>query len=229
MRFPTEFNPAKHGFEYLQEIEKNKNYYHPGIDFNNGDSPQADEGQDVVAICDGIVDHIGENCGSWGDHIILFHPKYDVYSHYAHLQDGSMCVKEGERVKEGQLIGLLGSTGGNWTAHLHFEIRLQKFHPHIYTRNMLIDKVKERYADPINWIEEKIEEEKKNNIVYIRLINYPESNDYFILGKDGKKYWIPNDPTFQLGKNIGLWEDYSAAEKTSEPIIKNYTLNLKLE
>jgi len=32
--------------------------------------------------------------------------------------------EKGEEVKEGQLVGPLGGTGGDWLPHLHFEIRL---------------------------------------------------------------------------------------------------------
>ena len=43
-------------------------------------------------------------------------------TYYAHLS--KVCVKNGEKVKEGQLIGYSGQTGNCYGAHLHFEVRL---------------------------------------------------------------------------------------------------------
>jgi hypothetical protein len=44
------------------------------------------------------------------------------YAHYAHCVPGSFLVKEGDRVKEGQPIALLGNSGNSDAPHLHFEV-----------------------------------------------------------------------------------------------------------
>ena len=44
------------------------------------------------------------------------------YAHYAHLQPGSIRVKIGDRVKPGQVLGLLGNSGNSDAPHLHFHI-----------------------------------------------------------------------------------------------------------
>ena len=44
------------------------------------------------------------------------------YALYAHLQPGSIRVKQGERVKRGQVIGLVGNTGNSVEPHLHFHV-----------------------------------------------------------------------------------------------------------
>lgn len=44
------------------------------------------------------------------------------YVFYAHLQDGSVTVHPGERVKVGQTIGLLGNSGNSAGPHLHFQV-----------------------------------------------------------------------------------------------------------
>ena len=44
------------------------------------------------------------------------------YAHYAHLQPGSLRVKVGDRVKPGQVLGLLGNSGNSDAPHLHFQI-----------------------------------------------------------------------------------------------------------
>lgn len=44
------------------------------------------------------------------------------YSLYAHASDGSIIVKEGEKVKDGQQIASVGSTGKSTGPHLHLEV-----------------------------------------------------------------------------------------------------------
>ncbi len=45
------------------------------------------------------------------------------YAVYAHLQPGSVQVKRGQRVRTGQVIGLLGNSGNSSAPHLHFSIQ----------------------------------------------------------------------------------------------------------
>ena len=44
------------------------------------------------------------------------------YANYAHLQPGSLRVKVGDKVKRGQVLGLLGNSGNSTEPHLHFSI-----------------------------------------------------------------------------------------------------------
>src|SRR5699024_8737638 len=58
-----------------------------------------------------------------GNMIRIRHADYggkSLQTRYAHLS--SYCVKQGERVREGQLIGYTGQTGNVYGAHLHFEV-----------------------------------------------------------------------------------------------------------
>jgi murein DD-endopeptidase MepM/ murein hydrolase activator NlpD len=45
-----------------------------------------------------------------------------VWAVYAHLQPGSIPVREGERVTAGQLVGRLGNSGNSTAPHLHFQL-----------------------------------------------------------------------------------------------------------
>jgi murein DD-endopeptidase len=44
------------------------------------------------------------------------------YAFYAHLQPGSLRVKAGDKVRRGQVIGLVGNSGNSTEPHLHFHI-----------------------------------------------------------------------------------------------------------
>lgn len=44
------------------------------------------------------------------------------FAHYAHLQPGSLRVKAGARVRRGDVIALVGSSGSSFEPHLHFEV-----------------------------------------------------------------------------------------------------------
>lgn len=216
MRFPTKY--SHYGYGWLDKINQG---FHPGIDYNYG-KPYEDEGQEVIAITDGLVKYAKSNSG-WGWHVIVHHPKYGVYSHYAHLQ--SFCVQENEEVKEGQLIGFLGGTGGNWAPHLHFEIRLADMPPNKYVTGMTIEEIKANYANPETWIKERIQQEQApavNNIIddkqnnLMRLIQNTTSKKVYAIGTDNKKHWIFNDETFNTGKEMGLWGNWDEIEKQDD-------------
>jgi murein DD-endopeptidase MepM/ murein hydrolase activator NlpD len=85
---------------------------HTGIDL------VAEEGVPVVSTEDGIVIR-AQLAHAWGNIIVVKHD--DTYStSYSHLK--SMDVKEGDKVRKGQVIGLVGHTGLSSKDHLHFEL-----------------------------------------------------------------------------------------------------------
>lgn len=88
---------------------------HKGVDMST------DYGVPVYATGDGIVEHteVGRRRRGYGRQIVINH-QFGYKTRYAHLQ--KMFVKEGERVKRGQLIGEVGSSGGSTGPHLHYEV-----------------------------------------------------------------------------------------------------------
>jgi hypothetical protein len=56
-----------------------------------------------------------------GNYVVIDHGG-GRYAVYAHLKSGSVAVKAGERVRAGDRIGLLGSSGGSSAPHLHFHV-----------------------------------------------------------------------------------------------------------
>ena len=85
---------------------------HQGIDLG------ADEGTAIYAAMDGTVEVASEE-GEYGKHLDI--TNNDVLTRYAHCS--KLLVKEGEKVKKGQKIAEVGSTGNSTGPHLHFEIR----------------------------------------------------------------------------------------------------------
>jgi murein DD-endopeptidase MepM/ murein hydrolase activator NlpD len=95
-------------------------------------------GQHALAVADGIVsavkDGIPENVPGptsravpitlqtiGGNHVIV-NLGDGVFAFYAHLQPGSITVKAGDKVRRGQVLGLVGNSGNSTEPHLHFHL-----------------------------------------------------------------------------------------------------------
>lgn len=92
--------------------------YHGAVDFGAAGV----NGMPVYAVADGIVVTVETWTSSYGNHVIIAHAN-GLYTLYAHGQSGSICVSEGQSVKQGQQIMRVGSTGNSTGPHLHFEVR----------------------------------------------------------------------------------------------------------
>lgn len=81
----------------------------------------------ILSIADGTVRMVVTTKDGYGKYIIITHTinneKYE--SVYAHLQSFSVSI--GEKVKQGQQIGIMGTTGTSTGVHLHFEIHNNKY------------------------------------------------------------------------------------------------------
>ena len=86
---------------------------HWGTDFS------AETGTDVYATGEGIVEETNINSWGYGREIVINHG-FGYKTRYAHLS--SFLVKRGDKVKRGDLIGLVGNTGKSTGAHLHYEV-----------------------------------------------------------------------------------------------------------
>lgn len=89
-----------------------------GVKFHSGVDIAMPEGRDVPAARAGEVTFAGEQ-GGYGLTVVIDHGN-GVSTRYAHLSE--LRVKEGERVADGQTIGLSGATGRVTGPHLHFEV-----------------------------------------------------------------------------------------------------------
>ncbi|MDJ0277247.1 M23 family metallopeptidase [Sphingomonas sp. 2R-10] len=77
-------------------------------------------GTPVYATADGVIAR-AERAGGYGNLIEVNHGK-GIATRYGHLS--KIIVRDHERVKRGQLIGLMGSTGRSTGSHLHYEVRI---------------------------------------------------------------------------------------------------------
>ena len=86
---------------------------HFGMDFT------APRGTPVYASGDGVVERADSNSSGYGNHIRIDHG-YGYVSLYAHLYQYK--IGKNQKVKRGDLIGLVGSTGRSEAPHLHYEV-----------------------------------------------------------------------------------------------------------
>lgn len=91
------------------------NKMHRGLDF------AAPTGTPIMAAGDGVVEAVGPR-GSYGNYIRIRHPNL-YQTVYGHLSEFARGIKSGVRVKQGEIIGYVGSTGRSTGPHLHFEVR----------------------------------------------------------------------------------------------------------
>ncbi|MFK7783828.1 MAG: M23 family metallopeptidase [Crocinitomicaceae bacterium] len=103
---------------------------HSGMDFT------ADKGTEVYATGDGVVQIVENKAWGYGKSIVINHG-YGYQTRYAHLS--AVGVSEGQKVKRGFLIGLIGSTGRSTGPHLHYEVikNGEKVNPIAYYHNDL--------------------------------------------------------------------------------------------
>ena len=77
-------------------------------------------GTPIYATADGFVGR-AERSGGYGNLIELEHGK-GIATRYGHLS--KILVNPGDRIRRGQLIALMGSTGRSTGSHLHYEVRM---------------------------------------------------------------------------------------------------------
>jgi murein DD-endopeptidase MepM/ murein hydrolase activator NlpD len=91
---------------------------HPGIDY------RARTGNPVMSTAAGVVCRTGRN-GGYGLMIEIEHGS-GFKTRYAHLS--KILVSRGQKVKRGEIVGLVGNTGHSTGSHLHYEVLFRKIH-----------------------------------------------------------------------------------------------------
>ena len=106
-RLSSKFGMRKHPIDGYNKM-------HRGTDF------AAPEGTPIMASGDGVVTKASW-CGGGGNCVKIKHnSSYSTV--YAHMSKFASQIKKGKRVKQGQIIGYVGSTGKSTGPHLHYEV-----------------------------------------------------------------------------------------------------------
>ncbi len=106
-RISSKFGNRKHPI-------RGKVVFHKGVDY------AAKLGTPIHAAAEGIIEYIGNN-GGYGKYIKVKHE--NGYSTcYAHISKFSSYIKLGSKIKQGQVIAYVGSTGVATGPHLHYEV-----------------------------------------------------------------------------------------------------------
>jgi hypothetical protein len=114
-RFPLA-GPFGYGGEGSRFGAPREGHRHQGQDL------AAAEGTPVVAPRGGVIETVQFHAGAAGNYVVLDGEGEDRDYVFMHLRTGSVVVKEGQRVRTGQQIGNVGSTGHSTGPHLHFEV-----------------------------------------------------------------------------------------------------------
>lgn len=113
-----------------------------GGEYHTGQDIAADRGYPVYAPGDGVVEKAESNFGGYGNEVVINHG-YGYKTRYAHLN--TIEVAPGNKVKRGDRIGTVGSTGKSTGPHLHYEViyRDERVNPMNYMDiNMSLDEYK---------------------------------------------------------------------------------------
>ena len=106
-RLSSPFGMRKHPIDGFNKM-------HKGTDF------AAPMGTPIMASGSGIVKKAGW-CGGGGNCVVIKHNS-TYQTIYAHMSKFSKGIRNGVRVKQGQIIGYVGSTGKSTGPHLHYEV-----------------------------------------------------------------------------------------------------------
>jgi murein DD-endopeptidase MepM/ murein hydrolase activator NlpD len=103
------------GFGVRSDPFRGRAAMHGGIDLAGA------YGTPVYATADGIVARSEWNNGGYGNLVEINHGE-GIQTRYGHLS--RLIAQPGQRVRRGELIGLMGSTGRSTGSHLHYEVRI---------------------------------------------------------------------------------------------------------
>ncbi len=148
-----------------------------GKSFSNGGSKNEDYycfGKELFAPCDGVVlmtvDGIKDNQPGkmnnsfpMGNTVILKAENGKEFIYLCHFKQFSIKVKEGQKVKQGELLGLCGNSGRSSEAHLHFHLQNTDDDANAtgikcYFKEILVDEVAKKDYSPI---QAEVVEQKK--------------------------------------------------------------------
>lgn len=102
-----------YGFGYRTDPFTKARKMHEGMDFT------ANTGSPIYATGDGVVARADNTASGYGNHVVIRHG-YGYETLYAHMSKYN--CRAGQRVKRGDIIGYVGSTGRSEGPHCHYEV-----------------------------------------------------------------------------------------------------------
>ena len=115
---PVPYSRKTSGFGMREHPIFHTQRVHKGVDYS------APTGTPVISVSDGVVLESGFQ-GGFGNTVVIKHNarQSTVYAHLSKIN-----VRKGQSIKQGELIGAVGSTGLATGPHLHFEFRINGQH-----------------------------------------------------------------------------------------------------
>lgn len=120
MSTPVDGARMSSGYGMRRHPIQGYNRMHKGIDF------AAPTGTPIYAAGDGVIERIGRN-GGYGNYIRIRHNS-QLHTAYAHMSRFASGMGSGKRVRQGEVIGYVGSTGNSTGPHLHYEVLVNGAH-----------------------------------------------------------------------------------------------------
>jgi murein DD-endopeptidase MepM/ murein hydrolase activator NlpD len=120
IRTPVDFTRISSRFGKRRHPTLNKMKNHHGVDY------AAPRGTPIKAAGDGKLTYVGRK-GGYGKTVMIQHGgKYStLYAHMSRIKPG---MRRGKKIRQGQTIGYVGSTGRSTGPHLHYEFRVNGVH-----------------------------------------------------------------------------------------------------
>jgi len=129
LNYHIESDAQKNAFDFVITDEKGNSFKKDG---KTNDDYYA-FGKELIAPCDGeivlVVDGVKDNLPGELNPIyapgntVILKTANNEYLFFAHFKQNSIVVIQGQRVKQGELLGLCGNSGNSSEAHLHFHIQ----------------------------------------------------------------------------------------------------------
>jgi len=114
MKTPVDGARISSGFGYRRHPVLGYNKLHKGMDF------AAPTGTPIYAAGDGVLEYAARN-GSFGNYARIRHNS-KLKTAYAHMSKFKKGMHKGKTVKQGEVIGYIGTTGRSTGPHLHYEV-----------------------------------------------------------------------------------------------------------
>lgn len=129
LNYHVESEAQKNAFDFVITNEKGNSYKTDGK--TNEDYYAF--GKELIAPCDGevvlVVEGVKDNIPGISNPVyvpgntVIIKTENNEYLFFAHFKQHSIAVKQGQKIKQGQLLGLCGNTGNSSEPHLHFHVQ----------------------------------------------------------------------------------------------------------